>query len=378
MRILVDARHLTAPRLTGVGECTVRTLRALFASPDGNEYVLLVTGKRPLPTDRFGTLPAHVSVTHVSVPNRLLSAAYMFGGRPYLDELAGGNFDHAWLPNLCVGRVSPALPYTLTIHDLSWNQHPEWYSWNMRLWHQATRAARLMCGAKTIAVPSKHARMDLLDAFPDVSPERVTVIPHGRGEEFVPRTAPTDSGVRSRYRLPHRYALFLGTREPRKNIDGIITALAAYRTRTGDELPLVLVGTDGWNARTLRRLLSRPEIRPWVKRIGYVDAAHRPAFYRMAEVVLWPSFHEGFGLPVLEAMACGTPVITSASSSLPELTGNAAILVNPHDPEELTTALEQLRADPTLRHDLSVQGPRRASMYSWHETAKALRQMILR
>ena len=140
MRILVDARHLTAPRLTGVGECTVRILRALFASPDGNEYVLLVTGNRPLPTDRFGALPAHVSVRHIRLPNRLLTAAYILSGRPYLDELAGGGFDAAWLPNLCVGRVSPTLPYVLTVHDVSWKRHPEWYSWKMRTWHGAVRA----------------------------------------------------------------------------------------------------------------------------------------------------------------------------------------------------------------------------------------------
>ncbi len=370
MRILVDARHLTAPRLTGVGECTVRTLRALFSSKDGNGYVLLTTGRRTLPADRLGTLPPHVSVKHVALPNRLLSLAETFTGRPYLDVLAGGRFDMAWLPNLCVGRVSPNLPYALTMHDVSWFRHPEWYSWKMRAWHRAARPEALARGAKTIVVPSRHAQSDLLAAFPGLSADRVTVIPHGRGNEFVPRPAPTDSGVRSKYRLPRRYALYLGTLEPRKNIDGILAAMTAYRARTDDDLSLVLAGGTGWGP------LLKPL--PWVKRIGYVDAEHRAALYRMADVLLWPSFHEGFGLPVLEAMACGTPVIASASSSLPELTGNAAILVNPHDPEEIASALEQLHADPALRHALSTQGPVRAAAYSWSTAAAALRQTFLR
>lgn len=370
MRILVDARHLTAPRLTGVGECTVRTLRALFASPDGNEYVLLTTGRRTLPADRLGALPPQVSVKHVALPNRLLSLAEALTGRPYLDALAGNGFDAAWLPNLCLGRVSPGLPYVLTVHDLSWFRHPEWYSWKMRGWHRATRAETLIRGAKAVAVPSRHARADLLAAFPGLPTDRVTVIPHGRGAEFMPRPAPTDSGIRSRYRLPRRYALFLGTLEPRKNIDGILAAMAAYRRRTGDDLPLLLVGGDGWG--------RRPNIPPWARRIDYVAAEHRAALYRMADVLVWPSFHEGFGLPVLEAMACGTPVITSASSSLPELAGNAAVLVNPHDPEEIASALEQLRADPALRRSLAAQGPVRAAGFSWRASAEALRRLLVR
>ncbi len=375
MRILIDGRHLTEAQPSGVGEYTVHILRALFQLDQTNTYVILVTGRTPMAPERLGALPPNVSIRHVAVPNKILTLALALTGRPYLDRLAGGGFDLAFLPNIAVAHLSPGLPYVLTLHDLTWKLSPELYSPIRRLKHALTRSTGLANEAKRVVTHSEHARRDAIRLL-GLAPGRVLAIPHGIGSEFSPKMAASDFGVRSRQRLPKRFALFVGTREPRKNIDAILDGLASYREKTGDDLPLVIVGPRGWNDHTLERRLRTPETKKFVRVLGYVPSADRPAIYRAASVLIWPSLYEGFGLPVLEAMASGTPVITSHASAMPELTGKAALLVNPYDAGEIAAALGELMTSPKLQASLSTQGIVRAKAFSWAVAAEHLKQAL--
>ncbi len=375
MRFLVDARLLTGPRPSGVGEYAARVLHALFSLDNGDEYILLTTGRTRLPPERLGTLPPHVRHVHVGAPNRLLTAA-LAAGYP-LERLAEGHgpFDAAFLPNITVGRPR-ALPYVLTVHDLSWDAHPAFYSCKMQAWHALARPERLIRNAAAVLTPSRHARQELLARFPGVDAARVEAVPHGIDAAFAPRRVPSDSGVRSSYRLPKRFALFMGTVEPRKNLHAAIDAVEAYRQETGDDLGLVVAGGYGWRANDVERRLADPRRRAWIRRLGYVDAAHRPALYRLASVCVLPSFHEGFGLPVLEAMACGTPVIASDAAALPEVAGNAAVLVNPYDPGEIVSALREILGPSGLADDLRRAGVERAAGFSWTTAAERVRNQL--
>jgi glycosyltransferase involved in cell wall biosynthesis len=378
MRVLVDVRHLSDRHKTGVGEYTSALLRAL-SDLGGADYEPISTGWRAKPTDGART-------THVGAPNKLLKLSTYAAGRPRLDRLASAPPDLAWMPNLNFAAFSPSVPYALTIHDLSWRIFPEYFSWRMRLWHRGTRPDRLAANAAAIIVPSRATKEDVIRFFKK-PPETVHVIPHGVDPMFSPAFEPRDHGVRGRHRLPARFALFVGTLEPRKNVAALVDAVEAYRQGSGDDLHLVLVGGWGWKSGSIDKRLkdaagetarrsphglkpnaSRPP--PWIHPLGYVPRADLPAIYRAADVFVWPSAYEGFGLPVLEAMASGTPVITSHTSSLPELVGGAAVLVNPFRTEDTVQALVQLLSSAPLRSRLARAGLERARQYSWPRAAK--------
>lgn len=362
MNILVDVRHLSDRHKTGVGEYTSALLRALFSLEDGTSYELLSSGmRRP-----------DIDTTHLKVPNKLLKLTTYFAAQPKLDLLGSTRADLVWLPNLNFAALSPSVPYVLTLHDLSFKIFPEFFSARMRLWHRGTRPERLVQGARAIIVPSTATKEDAVRFF-GIPAERIHVVPHGVDPAFSPAFTAQDHGVRGKHKLPKRFALFVGTLEPRKNVVALVDSVEAYRKQSGDDLHLVLVGGWGWKSGAIRK---RIENVGWIHHLGYVPRSDLPAIYRAATVFAWPSVYEGFGLPVLEAMASGTPVITSHTSSLPELTGNAAVLVNPFRPEEITQALEQLLSSPALRDRLSHTALERARTYTWERTALATRNVF--
>lgn len=372
MRVLVDARHLSDPQRTGVGEYTAQLLRALFAIEGDDTYELVSTGRR-MPRLSLGDVGRGLaSATHFPVPNKLLKLTTLAANWPRLDRLATTPPDLVFLPNLNFTALSPGLPYALTIHDLSWKIFPQFFSWKMRAWHRGTRPDRLVAGAAAILVPSHATKEDVVRFFGKPKAQ-VHVVPHGADPTFQPEPRAQDHGVRSRHRLPKRFALHVGTLEPRKNILAIVDAMEEYRERTGDDLALVLAGGWGWKSGEIRRRIAG---KPWIRHLGYVPSEDRPALYRAAAVLAWPSIYEGFGLPVLEAMASGTPVVTSHTSSLPELTGDAAVLVDPFNARDLTDALEQLLGSLELQARLRRAGIERAKAFSWEKAAKETRTIF--
>ncbi len=385
MRILIDGRHLTRPPYSGVGEYTTQLLRALFSISTQDTFTILTTGRARLPDGLLGPLPQNVSVRHVPVPNRLLTLSMAAAGKPTLDALAvrpaagqargpapteTARFDVAFMPNLAVGAPSARVPYVVMLHDLSWKLFPTFYPARMRLWHHLVRPARLLGGAAAVLTPSAHAARDAARLL-GLPPERLRAMPHGVNPAFQPRALPTDSGVRSRLRLPRRFALSVGSLEPRKNLVAAVDAVAAYRARTRDDLRFVLAGPRGWNTDALEARLRRADARAFARRLGPVSRDDLAALYRMADVLLWPSIYEGFGLPVLEAMASGLPVITSHASSLPELALDAAVLVNPFDQAEIAAALEEVMGSDALRARMRTRGLARAAAFTWESSARA-------
>ncbi len=378
MRVLIDIRHLTQTRPSGVGEYTRELLEALFRLEQPHEYLLLSTGSRPpevrfsgLNADgvRFGERLPNVRHHHVRLPNKILNLSTLLRRRPFLPELSGGNPNLVFLPNLNIVSLPPRLPYVLTVHDIAWRLFPQFFSRRMRLWHRLTRPEMLIMGARAIITPSQATREDLLRLFP-VPPERVTVIPHGVSPIFHRNFETRDHGVRSRYKLPKRFVVFLGTLEPRKNIETIIAGVARYRETTRDDLHLVLVGGSGWGTRPLQRRLNERVV-PWTHPIGPVPPEDRPAILRASQALVWPSLYEGFGLPIAEAMASGTPIITSHVSSLPEVAGEAALFIDPTNAADLAEALRSLLSSPALQERLRTLGLKRAKRFSWDAAARA-------
>jgi len=224
----------------------------------------------------------------------------------------------------------------------------------------ATRADR-------IVTPSEFTRNDVLKLLP-VEPERVVVIPGGIDPSFKPQP---DAEVATRLAplglRPGDYLLFLGTIEPRKNLARLLQAVELAGPKIG---PLVLAGGRGWNNAAIRDAIVRLARDGRVRDLGYVPDDLRPALHAGARAFVYPSLYEGFGLPPLEAMACGTPVLTSNVSALPEVMGDAALYVDPHDVSELAGCLTRIWRDDALRADLRARGLARARQFSWDRTAR--------
>ncbi len=269
-----------------------------------------------------------------------------------------------------VAPLASSPPFIVTIFDLSFLHYPDAFRpfnrWYLRLFTaQSARRARAI-----IAI-SESTRQDVIDLL-QVSPERVHTIYCGVDHNFRPLPAAAIATFRARQQLPDKFVLFLGTLEPRKNIDGLIRAYARWRRSDPNAPPLIVAGGKGWYYHQIFELVESLNLTAWVRFPGYVPQNELPLWYNAATLFVYPSHFEGFGLPVLEAMACGTPVISSTASSLPEIVGEngAGCLVNPADGEALATALAQLISDAELRRSMSERGLARASLFHWETTAR--------
>src|SRR5262247_186903 len=263
------------------------------------------------------------------------------------------------------------IPVVVTIHDLAFERMPETFtrrgSFQLKLTVRRTakKAAR-------IATVSEYSRQDLLSVY-KLPPEKVVVTYNGVESHFTPRPdLPNESQeIRSRYGISRDFLLAVGSLQPRKNLIRLIRAYAKLRGERADFAPqLVIVGRRLWLTHEIFDEVKRSRWAGDVILTGYVADEDLPALYRAARAFVYPSLFEGFGLPPLEAMACGTPVVTSDVSSLPEVTGAAALLVDPLDVDALADAIRRLWTDEDLRRDLRARGLSRVRRYTWDATAR--------
>ena len=263
---------------------------------------------------------------------------------------------------------STGCPAVITIHDLAIYRHPEWFPSGQPLATRVIVPGSIRRADAIIAV-SNHTAHDLEQLF-GVAPERIGVIPQGVSPRYRPLARADTEAVRLRLGLPERFVLFVSAIEPRKNLDTLLDAWALI----GSRLPLVVVGGWGWRYERIRERLAR--LGPGLTLLGEANPETLPALYNLATCLAHPAWYEGFGLTPLEAMACGTPVVCSDSSSLPEVTGDAALLVDPADVEGWRRALERISDDGELRADLRRRGILRAARFSWERTAQATWEVI--
>lgn len=255
----------------------------------------------------------------------------------------------------------------VTVHDMTSHLVPERHSLHRRLYMQAMIPAVIRHSDRIIA-DSESTKRDILH-FGWAEEERVCVAHLGVDGRFGPvRDAEVVSEVRRKYGLPREFILFVGMIEPRKNVDILVDAYTA--DSVSNQFDLVLAGRLGWGCSGLMQKIASSRIRGSIRVPGYVDDADLPALYSAATAFVYPSQYEGFGLPVLEAMACGAPVITSSFSSLPEVAGDAAILLDPNDMGALASALQRIVKDAKLRAELSGRGRERAKLFTWERTAE--------
>jgi len=255
-----------------------------------------------------------------------------------------------------------------TLHDLIFLFHPETHK-PLNRWFLTLMMPRFLQAADAIIAVSECTKRDAI-RFYNIPEEKITVIYEGVSSRFRPADPKTVQAIQDKYGLPERFILYVGTIEPRKNLTALLEAYAELRRRLEPPPGLVFTGKKGWLYEGFFRRLRELGLEDKVTFTGYVPDEDLPALYSAATVFAFPSLYEGFGLPPLEAMACGTPVITSSASSLPEVVGEAGILVDPYDVGGLVRAMKRVLMDEGKRKEMRGKGLRQAARFSWEKTAR--------
>ncbi|MFH0951977.1 MAG: glycosyltransferase family 1 protein [Patescibacteria group bacterium] len=368
MRIGIDCRTILNPELgekAGIGHYTYYLLRNLLALDKQNEYVLFFT-HRLNPFKEFEQPNVEMRVFPFAMYKKFLPFTYSH--MLITAALMRARLDVYHSP----ANVIP-LSYTgrsvVTIHDLAIYKNPEWFP--SQVFSTKLLVPQSVKKAKKVIAVSQSTAEDLKDIF-NVPLSKISVIHEGVTIEYLD-LKDRRLDVRKKYNLPKYYLLFVGTIEPRKNLLAFIKVFAEARKLINakySNIQLILAGATGHRSKEVFALIRNLRLKKYVRHIGYVSQNEKYNLMKQAWAFVFPSLYEGFGLPVLEAMKLGSPVLTGNKSSMPEVAGDSALLVNPQDEQAMFKALIRIIQEPALRARLKKDGKKRAENFSWKKTAK--------
>jgi glycosyltransferase involved in cell wall biosynthesis len=371
MLVGIDASRAAVARRTGTENYSLHLIRGLLALDDAHRYRLYFN--QPPPQDLFGPRPERRVLRFPRIWTHVALSWEMLSSPP----------DLLFVPSHVLPLLHPGCSVA-TVHDLGFHYYPEAHTLfqNVYLRWSTRHNAR----ASTLVLADSLATQRDLIRYYGLSTHKVSVVYPGRDETLGPVNDPSLlAAVRARHDLQQPYLLYVGTLHPRKNLVRLVQAFAQLlgQPAAGSaDLILVLAGQKGWLYHEISDEVRRLGLRDRVRFTGYVDNTDLPALLSGALAFVFPSLYEGFGLPVVEAMACGTPVVCSHSSSLPEAAGDAALLVDPLDAEAITAALVRVVGDGGLRRALILRGFEQAQKFSWqrcaHEARAALEEAYRR
>lgn len=354
----IDASRTAFANRTGTENYALNLIRAMLTQADEHRLRLYFNTAPP-----DGLLPATPQCSHRVIPWPRLWTHFRLAL-----ELMRRKPDVLFVPSHVLPLICP-VPGVVTVHDLGYLAYPEAHR-RFDRWYLDWTTRRHTRVAAHLLADSAATRQDLIHHY-DADPARITVVYPGLNPTFHPVNNPDQlDAVRMRYNIQPDYVIHVGTLQPRKNITRLLDAFERVHNSqfTIHDSQLVLAGQPGWLADDLIARATAMSDR--VRLLGHVAQADLPALISGARALAMPSLYEGFGFPVLEAMACGTPVVTSNVSSLPEVAGDAALLVDPHDTDALADALTRLLTNDDLRAELRQRGLQRAHQFTWQRTAQ--------
>ena len=378
IRIGVDIRNLLTGRLSGVGQYTIQTLRHLLRIDKVNTYVLFYNSYRDL-DERFEQLVKDypfLRSSNVEVKKSrwinfplLIHALYKPLNWPKADFACGG-LDVMFMPSPQMLPLSRKCAKVTTFHDLIFLIYPKYFTYSSRLWQWQMNYPYEARTSDIVIAVSEATKKDIL-RFTRARADRIRTIPEGVGEEYFAVPPPELLlAVKAKFNLPDKYLFFVGNIEPRKNLSTVIRALYELKLSSSDTIKLVLAGGKSWLADDLYQAIDELGLKDDVIFTGWVTEQEKIAMLHNAEALVFPSYYEGFGLMILEAFACRCPVICSNVSSLPEVAGDAALLVEPQDYKGLARHIQSLLENRELRRTLVAKGYERARYFSWERSAK--------
>lgn len=369
MRIGVDVRCIADGGRTGIEEYTVGVLSTMIRIAPEDTFVLFSNSRKQASIPSFPG--SNVEYRFFRYPNKLFTAVQKTAGLPRLDRLLQA--DVLFVPGVRLIPRTVRVPIVSTFHDLSFIRHPEAFTLRRLWWHRLMNPRMLAQMSSRIIAVSRATAEDVSLLY-GVPKSRIRVVYPGiRDILRVSRDGSDARDVHTRYRLPERYILFLGTIEPRKNVDALLDAYRIVREK-GMAQHLVIAGRWGWERRSLLRKIEAHPCSQSIHLTGFVEDKDKSALYSLADLFVYPSIYEGFGFPPLEALAAGTPVITSHNSSIPEVVGKWATLINPYDVNELAEVMmERLREPRSISDEVSRDVRTR---YSWERAGRETLDVI--
>ncbi len=353
MAIVFDVRSLEESE-GGIPDYTRSLVAALCSKNTDDTFVMF--------TNSFRT-SSMCNAINFGIPNKLLNASFSLRGKPYLDkkieERTGKKVDLVFMPNMNFIALSPSAKLVLTVHDLSYERYPQFLSFRSRQWHAFVKPKKLFHSAHRIIAVSEYTKQDLIKTY-GIQEDKIRVVHHGIDPYFF--SLPKES--REQLKIPKRYFLAVGMEKKKKNLPFLLAGYKEFQKDSAfHETPLLITGVHP----------HRPKNTGSILYLGYPSNKEYHALLSYAEALIYPSLFEGFGLPIVEAFACGTPVIASSHSSISEIGANALYPIDPFNISSLTKAMRDILMLPNLRRDLIEEGRKRASFFSWEECARKTR-----
>jgi len=393
LSIGIDIRVLARGTRTGIEEYLLNLLPRLLTMDSRINYKLFYNGLRKVKLAYPWLELPNVELKEFKYPNRILDACSQLFRWPKMDKLLGG-VDIFFSPHFLPVAVSKDCKRIITFHDLSFKQHSQFFSFSRKLWHFLTFPKSQAKQADKILADSFSTKEDLMSVY-NLDPQKIEVVHLGIKDDFKPidKSNSVIKQVVRRYNLPNNFILYFGTIEPRKNITSLIKAFELLKKKSlgssletvwkgfegvvkgkgenkFEDLKLVIAGSKGWLYKQVFRAIEDSPFKKDIMFTGFIEDEDKPYLYNSANVFVYPSFFEGFGFPPLEAMACGVPTIVSNTSSLPEVVGQGAIMIDPYKIEELSYVIGKTLVDKELRGDLISKGLAQAKKFDWENTAE--------
>lgn len=379
MNIGIDIRCLMHPIKTGVGEYTFELLNSLFNIDKTNQYFLFYNSANDVSASIPQWKGDNIHYITTKYPNKLFNLAIKLG-LIKLDKLILKKYpeikklDYWFAPNLNFTALTKNTKLIITIHDLSFEIFPEFFTLKRLWWHKIIEPRQQCKKAQIIFTPSFNTKNDLTN-FYKTNPEKIHTLYPGLSPTFLNK-ADDKEKIKQKYQLPDNFILFLGTIEPRKNIIGLIHAFEAIYSSLPLPYTLIIAGAPGWKSKKILEKIKESPLKEKIKFLKYIESADKPTLYSLSSIFVYPSFYEGFGFPIIEAMSQGVPVITSNRSSLPEIAKQAAYLINPNNPSEIAGGIKNILTNFKIKNRLVNSGLEKVKEFSWDKTSQNFLKII--
>lgn len=367
MRIGIDIRSLIEPFPSGVSEYTKQIVSLLLQRDTKNEYLFFYnSGKKIVPIELFKNNDYQSRLRAFNYPNKFFNTSIFLFDRPKIDKLLGG-VDLFFMPNANFSALTKSSKLIVTVHDVSF-KYKTFYSIKGFWWHHFIKVNKLLHRADKIIAVSESTKRDIQHSF-SISGDKIDTIPLGVSQEkFGKVSQEARLRIKKQYDLPENYLLYFATVEKRKNIASLTLAWKNLVKLKKPNYDLIIAGRIG-SKKLVKKVTG-------IKWLGYIPEDNKPALYANAKAFIYPSCYEGFGLPIIEAMAAGLPVIAGFGTSMPEVGQGSVMLVDPNNVNEISNAIDQLMNSQSLRKILINKARGVVRQYTWEKTVDKTIQLF--